>query len=145
MSLSTRHRRTSLPAPIPTQAQRSARSAAFRLAAILLGSGTLHMVQPKMWDNLVPPQLPGEQRTYVYASGVAELAVGAALIAPRTRTSAGGAAALLFVAVLPGNIKMAVDLLQSKRASTPAKVGGFARLPLQIPLVTEALKVRRRA
>ena len=98
-----------------------------------------------MWDDLVPEQLPGEARTYVYASGVAELAVGAALLAPKTRKLGGGAAALLFVAVLPGNIKMAADFLRSDKTSMPAKAGVLARLPMQIPLVTEALKVRRRA
>lgn len=102
------------------------------------------MVKPAMWDGLVPEQLPGEARTYVYASGVAELAVGAALLAPRTRKTAGGAAALLFLAVLPGNIKMAADVVGSKKASNPAKAAVLARLPLQIPLVTEAVKVRRR-
>ncbi|KAA0024038.1 DoxX family protein [Antrihabitans cavernicola] len=138
--------RTRPTASVPlADSSKSARSAAFRLAAILLGSGTLHLAKPAMWDQLVPTQLPGEARTYVYASGVAELAVGAALLAPQTRKMAGGAAALLFVAVLPGNIKMAADLLKSDKTTTPMKAGGLLRLPLQIPLVTEALKVRSRA
>lgn len=119
------------------------RASALRLAALLLGSGTLHVVRPQPFDRIVPRALPGEARTYTYASGVAELAVGAALAVPRTRRIGGVLAAALFVAVFPANIQMAATWLRSDRISSPAKAVAVARLPLQIPLVTEALKVWR--
>ncbi|MFZ2529941.1 MAG: MauE/DoxX family redox-associated membrane protein [Rhodococcus sp. (in: high G+C Gram-positive bacteria)] len=119
------------------------RTAALRLAALLLGSGTLHFVRPQPFDRIVPRALPGEARTYTYASGVAELAVGTALVIPRTRRLGGALAAALFVAVFPGNIQMAVSWLRSDRVSAAAKTVAVARLPLQIPLITEAVKVWR--
>ncbi|MCQ4121395.1 DoxX family protein [Rhodococcus tibetensis] len=127
--------------PLPRTGQKPA----LRLAALLLGMGVLHFAVPKFFDALVPEQLPGDPRTYTYASGVAELAVGTALAVPRTRRLGGGLAALLFLAVYPANISMAVDWVRSPKTSTLQKTGVLLRLPLQIPLITEALKVRRQA
>ena len=124
---------------------RPSQAAAWRLAALLGGAGALHFVKPEFFDPTVPHALPGDARTYTYASGVAELAVAGALVVPRTRRLGATAAAALFVAVFPANIQMAADWLRSDRTSTPMKAGAIARLPLQIPLVTEALKARRNA
>lgn len=121
------------------------RGPALRLAALLAGAGVLHFVRPAPFDSIVPKQLPGRARTYTYASGVAELAVATTLAIPRTRRLGGTLAAALFVAVFPANVQMAVSWLRSDRASPVAKSVAVARLPLQIPLVTEALKVRRTA
>lgn len=123
----------------------SSQAAALRLSALLLGAGTMHFVAPSFFDSTVPRQLPGEARTYTQVSGVAELAIGAALAVPKTRRLGAGLAAALFVAVFPANIQMAVDWCRSSKTSTAQKVGSIARLPVQIPLVTEALKARRSA
>ncbi|TCN57072.1 putative membrane protein [Rhodococcus sp. SMB37] len=124
--------------------QRS-RGPALRLAALLAGAGVLHFVLPTPFDSIVPKQLPGEARHYTYASGVAELAVATTLAVPRTRRLGGTLAAALFVAVFPANVQMALSWLRSNRVSPAAKAVAVARLPLQIPLITEALKVRRTA
>ena len=58
---------------------RPSQKPALRLAALLLGAGTMHFVAPKFFDSTIPTQLPGEARTYTYVSGVAELAIGTAL------------------------------------------------------------------
>lgn len=105
----------------------------------------MHFVRPAPFDSIVPKQLPGEARTYTYASGVAELAVATTLAVPRTRRLGGTLAAALFIAVFPANVQMAVSWLRSDKVSSAAKAVAAARLPLQIPLVTEALKVRRTA
>ncbi len=76
----------------------------------------------------------------MYASGVAELACAAGLAMPRTRRVAGWATALLFVAVFPGNIQMALDA-GDRSAGYRALV--YARLPLQVPLVVWAVSVAR--
>jgi uncharacterized membrane protein len=115
---------------------------AYRLAAVLLGVGVVHFVAPKPFDDIVPAQLPGEARFYTYASGVAELGTGALLLAPKTRRLGGTLAALLFIAVFPANINMARQWWDKP---LPLKLGAVARLPLQIPMITEALKVRRTA
>ncbi|MBF6211105.1 hypothetical protein IU433_29410 [Nocardia puris] len=119
------------------------RTPALALAALLFGAGILHFVMPKPFDAIVPRALPGEPRDYTYASGVAELGVAAALAAPRTRSLGGKLAALLFVAVFPANVQMAIDVSRSEKASPAFKVGTILRLPLQIPLIVAALKVGR--
>ncbi|MEO6794729.1 MAG: MauE/DoxX family redox-associated membrane protein [Mycobacterium sp.] len=119
--------------------QRSATTRARWLAGMLLGVGATHFAWPKPFDTIVPAELPGPARFYTYASGVAEVATGGLLLVPRTRRQGGLAAALLFLAVLPGNIN-AVRLYWSKPWLRAAMI---ARLPLQIPMITAALRVWR--
>ena len=110
------------------------------MAALLLGSGVLHFVTPKPYDTIVPAELPGSQRFYTYASGVAELASGALLLSPRTRKFGALSAVALFLAVFPANVNM-VRLWRDKPLSM--RLGAIARLPLQIPMITGALKIYR--
>jgi uncharacterized membrane protein len=117
----------------------------YLLTALLFGSGTLHFVRPKPFDSIVPPALPGDARTYTYVSGVAELTIAAALALPRTRRLGGLLAALLFIAVFPANVQMAADSLRNPKAPLPLKLISVLRLPLQAPLVSTALKIRRAA
>lgn len=114
--------------------------AAYRLAALLLGVGTLHFLAPKPFDTIVPAELPGDARFYTYASGVAEVSVGAALLPRPTRRLAALAAAVLFVAVFPANLNMC-RLWWGK--PWPMRIVALARLPLQIPMIATALQISR--
>ena len=116
------------------------RTTAYRLAALLLGAGTTHFLTPKPYDAIVPAELPGSRRFYTYASGVAELATGVLLLAPRTRRIGGLVAAGLFVSVFPANVNM-VRLWWDR--GWPMRFAAIARLPLQIPMITQAVKVWR--
>jgi uncharacterized membrane protein len=116
--------------------------AAYRMGAMLVGMGVLHFVAPKPFDTIVPVELPGSARFYTYASGVAEVATGALVLAPRTRRFGALAAVALYLAVLPGNINM-VRLWWDKPLHM--KIGAIARVPMQIPMIMSALKVRRSA
>jgi len=125
----------------PPELQQSASpTRAYRIAALLLGSGVLHFVMPKPYDSIVPVELPGSQRFYTYASGVAELASGALLLSPRTRKLGALSAVALFVAVFPANLNL---LRLWKDKPLLMRLGAIARLPLQIPMITESLKVYR--
>jgi uncharacterized membrane protein len=104
--------------------------------------GVLHFVAPKPFDDIVPVELPGTPRFYTLASGVAEVATGGLLLAPKTRKLGATAAIALYIGVLPGNINM-VRLWWGK--PWPMRIGAIARLPLQIPMIIQALKVRRSA
>lgn len=115
---------------------------AYRMAAMLIGIGIGHFVRPKPFDTIVPAELPGNARFYTYASGVAEVGVGAMLLVPRTRRTGALAAAALYLAVLPANINM-VRLWKDK--PLPMKAVALARLPMQVPMVTRALAIRRNA
>lgn len=118
----------------------TSRLPAYRVAAILLVIGAAHFVIPRAPDALVPPVMPGNARLYTYASGAAELLIGAMLLTPRTRQHGGLAAAALFAAVFPANLNM-VRLWRDK--PWPMRAIAIARLPLQIPLITEALRLWR--
>ena len=116
------------------------RTAVYRIAAMLISIGTVHFLVPKPFDTIVPAELPGSARLYTYASGVAEITTGALLVPRRTRRSAALAAALLFVGVFPANVNMC-RLWWGK--PWPMRIAALARLPLQIPMITTALKIRR--
>ncbi|MEO3756738.1 hypothetical protein ABGB19_00375 [Mycobacterium sp. B14F4] len=116
---------------------------AARMAAMLFGIGTLHFLAPKPFDGIIPAELPGSPRFYTYASGVAELGVAAALAAPRTRKTGAAAAVALFLAVWPGNINMARLWFRDPAKPWALRAVAIARLPLQIPMITSALKIYR--
>jgi uncharacterized membrane protein len=126
----------------PITHREASQTPAYRIAALLLGVGTVHFLVPKPFDDIIPAELPGSPRFYTYASGVAEVTIGALLLARRTRRNAALAAVALFLGVFPANINM-VRLWWDK--PLPMRIIAVARLPLQIPMITEALKVRRNA
>ncbi len=117
---------------------------ALALALVVGGVGTLHFAVPKFFDALIPRALPGTPRAWTYGSGVAELGLRRRrrhTPHPPLRRDVDG------VAVhrrFPGNVKMAVDY---RRARKPLamRIGTLLRLPLQVPLVLWALRVRNRA
>ena len=90
--------------PETTPAQNAAR---ILLGSALVFSGLGHLTFVRRdFQAQVPESLPVNQDHVVLASGVAEIALGAALIglSPRHRRSIGGIAASFFVAVFPGNV-----------------------------------------
>src|ERR1700712_656074 len=105
---------------------------AHALAALLASSGVIHFVRPTTFTDLVPSWVPGTPHQVVYVSGAAELAVAALVANPKTRKHGGKVAAALFMAVFPGNLKMAVD---GSKGPKVMKYLSFARLPMQIPLI----------
>ena len=121
---------------------RSPSRSALALAALLGFAGVTHFTKPKYYDRIVPRSLPGSPRTWTYVSGAAELALAAAVAAPKTRRLGGLLTAGFFVAVFPANVKMALDF---RGKSPKAKALAYGRLPLQIPLVAWAWKVAKHA
>lgn len=109
----------------------------------LIGMGVLHFAAPKPFDSIVPEELPGSQRFYTLASGVAEVGVGAALVAPKTRRFGALAAIALFLGVFPGNANMVRLWCKDPAKSLPLRFIAIARLPMQVPMITQALKVYR--
>jgi len=112
------------------------------LAAFLLGAGIMHFVNPGFFDAIVPPWVPGSERAATYASGVAEMLVGAGILVARTRRAALWSAAALFIAVYPANLYMAWDWRDRDLAD---RLVAYGRLPLQIPMVWWAVAAARRA
>ncbi|AFM16220.1 putative membrane protein [Mycolicibacterium chubuense NBB4] len=114
-----------------------------KMGVWLIGMGALHFAAPKPFDGIVPVELPGSQRFYTYASGVAEVGTGALLMARGTRRLGALAAIALFIGVFPGNVNMVRLWFKDSAKSLPMKAIAVARLPLQIPMITQAFKVYR--
>ncbi len=128
----------------PLDVQQTASPKRARLmGAGLLGIGTLHFVAPKPFDDIVPAELPGSARFYTYVSGVAELGVAGLLLASRTRRLGALAAVALFVSVFPANVNMVRLWFRAPAKPLLMRLIAIARLPLQIPMITEALKIYR--
>ena len=103
--------------------------ARFVLAAFVITSGVLHFATPAFFISIVPPYLPSP-RALVALSGVAEIAGGVGLLLPATRRLAGIGLVLLFIAVFPANVHMAMHHLpMNGRPVAPALL--WARLFLQ--------------
>lgn len=117
-------------------------SRATKMGAMLVGMGVLHFAAPRSFDSIVPAELPGEPRFYTHASGVAEVVTGGLLLIPRTRKLGALAAVALFLSVFPANVNM-VRLWKGK--PLPMRICAIARLPMQIPMITSALKIYRSA
>ena len=114
----------------------SARARALLL--LLGGSGVLHLVRPRTYDFLVPPEL-GPARPWVLGSGVAEIGTAALLAAPVTRRAGGWAAVALLTAFVPAHL----HTFRVVRGRPGATAVAVLRLPLQVPLVQAALRVAR--
>ena len=114
---------------------------ALGLAALLITTGVSHLVAPRLYDGIIPGWVPGPPRAWTLVSGVAELACALAIAHPPTRRLGAGAAAVLFAAVFPANVAMAIDWRHRPLAD---QLVAYGRLPLQVPLVAWAVWVRRR-
>ena len=109
------------------------------LAGVLAVAGLAHFIAPEPFEEIVPTPLADHGELLVQVSGVAELACAAGLLVPKTRRAAAAATALLFVLVFPANVQMALD---GGGGRVPAWAA-WARLPLQVPLLWWALRIRR--
>lgn len=92
-------------------------------------AGIMHFVIPKVYKRIIPPYVPAAE-AMVYASGVAEIAGGAALMNPRSRRFGGWWLIATLVAVFPANLHMALN--PDDFSDVPGgAVSLWARLPFQ--------------
>jgi uncharacterized membrane protein len=85
-------------------------------------------VMPKAYVAIMPDYLPAHKEL-VAASGVAEIAGGAALMHPRTRRLGAWWLIATLIAVFPANLHMALHPERYKRIPRGAL---YARLPVQL-------------
>lgn len=106
----------------------------YLFAAFFVVAGVNHFVNPAFYLKIMPPYLPWHL-PLVYASGVAETALGLLLLTRKfTRAAAWGLVALL-VAVFPANVHMALNHGLYPEYSVAAL---WLRLPLQLVLIAWA-------
>ena len=111
----------------------------FMLGGFLLVAGTGHLSFARRdFRAQVPDWIPVDVDTTVLASGIAEIALGSALLsAGKKRVFIGKIAAIFFAAVFPGNISQYVNRRSAFGLDTENK--RLARLFLQPLLIYWAL------
>ncbi len=111
------------------------------LASIMVGIGLLHFLAPGPFVRIVPASLPAPL-VLVLVSGFFEVLGGLGLLVPRARRAAGFGLVLLYLAVFPANINMALHPEISAPYGLPVW-SLWARLPLQAVFIAWALWVGR--
>jgi uncharacterized membrane protein len=106
-------------------------------------AGSLHFVATDAYVGIMPGYLP-LHRELVLLSGALEILLGLGLVWQGTRWMAGILLILLFVAVLPANINMAIENIQPASFHIPLAVL-WARVPFQLVFIYWAWAVSRRA
>ena len=104
------------------------------LGVTFLVTGALHFLRPRMYEAMMPRYLPAH-RELVYASGVAEMAAGAGVLAGRRL--AGWWLIATLIAIFPANVEMAVHAERFRRVPEPLL---WARLPVQALLIAWAYR-----
>lgn len=105
-------------------------------AFLYIVAGINHFVSPRMYLAIMPPYVPAH-RFMVFASGLAEIVLGAGLLFSGTRTLAAWGLILLLLAVFPANIYMATS---ERFHKFPAWLR-WLRLPLQGVLIWWAYQI----
>lgn len=103
-------------------------------------AGVMHFVIPRVYESIVPDGLPAK-RELVYASGIAEIAGGLAVLHPRTRRAGSIWSVATLVAVFPANVYMALNPERFPVPGGPAAL--YARLPVQALFAWWALAAGR--
>lgn len=97
------------------------------LGVLFMAAGVNHFVSPRFYVRIMPPYIPWHS-AMVYASGAAEILLGALLLYPRTSQLAAWGLIALLIAVFPANVHMALHPQDFQKFS-PAFL--WARLPFQ--------------
>jgi uncharacterized membrane protein len=100
----------------------------------LVAAGANHFASPGFYVRLMPPYLPWHL-ALVYASGVVEVALGVALVVPRTSKGAARGVVGLLVVFLTVHVHMVLNAGDYPEVR-PALL--WARLALQGPLIAWA-------
>jgi uncharacterized membrane protein len=111
--------------------------AALALGGAFIWIGVQHFVDPTWFEPIVPSVL-GTPRFWVLASGVAEVAVGLALIVPATRAYGGVACAVLLVVLYWANLYMWIQNVPLD-GKTYANVWHVVRLLIQLAAIATCL------
>lgn len=98
-------------------------------ALAMVTVGVLHFIRAPFFVAIVPAYLP-YPAALVAISGVAEIAGGLGLMLPRTRRLAAWGLVLLYIAVFPANINMAINHIEPGGTHI-SSFALWARLPFQ--------------
>jgi uncharacterized membrane protein len=107
------------------------------LAVSTIVVGCTHFLRPLEYAKIVPPQLPNPVEL-VYISGFFEILGGIGLLIPYISVAAAWGLIILFIAVFPANIYLAMhgDIVIEGIPHSPMMY--WVRLPLQAVLIAWA-------
>ncbi len=106
------------------------------LAICIIVVGTLHFVVPEPFVKIVPDYFP-HHLALVYISGGFEILGGIGLLVPPVSQAAAWGLVLLFIAVFPANINMAVNAIDLPNIPD-SDAFRWGRLPFQAVLIAWA-------
>ncbi|MCY0904118.1 hypothetical protein [Arthrobacter sp. H14-L1] len=124
---------------------------ALGLAAVLAASAATHLRNPKFFYAVVPPVLCTDaggrfgvlsRRQWVTLSAIPEAAAAVGLLIPAARKPAATATAVMFGAFTAGHLS-ALGRAFGPRGTPKTRLIHALRLPLQVPLILWAWRLRR--
>lgn len=122
-------------------ASRRSSPTAFALAGFLLVAGLAHFAFPRPYRRIVP-RLLNDPAFWVRLTGGVEIGCAALVAYPRARRLGASLAIVIFVAVFPANVQLALDGgLPGEPFPWGSPAIAWLRLPLQIPLILWAQRV----
>jgi len=104
---------------------------------LFLLSGSFHLINPGVFQALVPPFLGG-QNFWIFLSGILEIICAIGLLTKQKWAPKFTAFILLVIWV--GNWWYAIDVTFNLESSWFLIIGSWLRLPFQIPLIQWALR-----
>ncbi len=106
-------------------------------------AGVNHFLNPDFYVAIMPPYLPAHLEL-VYLSGVAEIALGVAVLIPRYRVLAAWGLIALLIAIFPANLHVALHNIPVGGSTEGLGIWNWVRLPLQLVLIAWAWWYTRR-
>jgi uncharacterized membrane protein len=109
---------------------RTKRIGLWALAAFYVAAGLNHFRAPEFYLPMMPPILPWH-RELVWLSGVAEVALGLAVLVPALRRAAAWGLIALLIAVFPANLYVALENVPIGGRAEGLGIWNWVRLPFQ--------------
>ena len=107
------------------------------IGIFLIGGGINHFAATDFYRPMMPPYLPWHDGL-IYLSGAAEIVLGVAVLVPRTRRLAAWGIILLFIAIFPANLHVALYNVPYGGAEEGSGIANWVRLPFQLVLIAWA-------
>jgi uncharacterized membrane protein len=125
---------SSLQQPTPNRSTKEKLRIILAISIIIVG--TTHFIAPDPYIKIVPPYLPNHA-ALVYISGFFEILGGIGILVPPVSQAAAWGLLLLFIAVFPANINMAVNAIDLPNIPDSDALR-WGRLPFQVVLIAWA-------
>jgi len=127
----------------PPDESRAKSAVRLLVAAAMTAVGVLHFTHQADFEAIVPDYLPAHA-LLVQISGACEIAGGLGLLVAPVRRAAAWGLVLLYLAVFPANVNMAIHHL-SLGGTEVSPFALWARLPFQVLFIAVAVWLARGA